>query len=281
MTELFRAHPRTWREFRFCYPVVSRRSRGLSLGVNLNPDGACNFDCPYCSVDRTRPPAVTAVDEAALAAELSALLDLAASGAIWAEAPFDRAPPELRRLNDIAFSGDGEPTTYAGFARMLEMAGYELDRRGLDGVKVVVITNATLFGQARVREALVALARRPSEVWAKLDAGTEDWYRRVDRSEVPFDRILANLRDLGRMRPLVIQSMFCRLKGEAPAAAELDAWAARLSALRAGGVQLTRIQVYTTARVTTESWVQPLAPAELEAIAGRVRALGCAVEVHA
>jgi wyosine [tRNA(Phe)-imidazoG37] synthetase (radical SAM superfamily) len=279
MTDLYQHHPRTWQAFRFCYPVISRRSHGLSLGINVNPDKACNFACAYCSVDRTRR-APAAVDEPALLAELEHLLELVQSGALWAQAPFDRTPPELRRLNDVAFSGDGEPTSYAGFPRLLAAAGAALDRRGLGQVQIVVISNATLFHRAPVQAALVELARRPSAVWAKLDAGTEGWYRQVDRSDVPFQRILDNLALLGRLRPLVIQSLFCRLQGQAPDAAELDAWAARLAALQGGGVRIDRVQVYTTARKTAEEWATALTDAELEPIAARARALGLAAEVH-
>ena len=58
MTDLIKAHldhRRVWRDFDYCYPVISRRSRGVSLGVNLNPDKVCNFDCVYCEVDRLTP----------------------------------------------------------------------------------------------------------------------------------------------------------------------------------------------------------------------------------
>lgn len=278
MTELFRSHPRTWREFRYCYPVVSRRSRGLSLGVNLNPDQACNFDCVYCSVDRRVPSTVREVDEAALERELDALLELAGSGAIWREDPFDRTPEALRRLNDVAFSGDGEPTSYAGFPGMLALAARLTAARGLDA-RIVVITNATLFQKASVRDALLGL-RPQDEVWAKLDAGSEDWYRAVDRSDVPLSRVLGNLRDLGRRRPLVIQSLWCRLHGEAPPAHELDAWAVRLRWLLDEGARIDRVQVYTTARQTTEAWATALSAGELEGIAERARALGLAAEVH-
>ena len=48
----FAAHPRTYHENKFVYPVLSRRSGGISIGVNLNPDKICNFDCIYCQVDR-------------------------------------------------------------------------------------------------------------------------------------------------------------------------------------------------------------------------------------
>jgi len=281
VTELFRQHARSWRESRFCYPVVSRRSRGLSLGVNLNPDTACNFDCAYCSVDRSALPAQRpAVDEAEVERELAALLGLAVSGEIWAQEPFDRTPAHLRRLNDVAFSGDGEPTSYAGFPRMLEMAGRLIDAARVQAT-IVVISNATLFHRPAVRDALVALAARPSEVWAKLDAGTDDWYRAVDRSDVPFQRVLGNLRDLGRLRPLVIQSLFCRLHGQAPPEHEIAAWADRLRWLRDEGVRLDRVQVYTTARTTAEAWATALTATELEGIAAHVSRLGLAVEMHA
>jgi wyosine [tRNA(Phe)-imidazoG37] synthetase (radical SAM superfamily) len=279
VSELFRDHPRSWRDSRFCYPVVSRRSRGLSLGVNLNPDMACNFDCAYCSVDRSQPAVADAVDEAELERELGELIDLAESGGIWREEPFDRTPEALRRLNDIAFSGDGEPTSYAGFPRMLMLAGQLLDARR-SAARIVVITNATLFQRASVAEALVALAARPSEVWAKLDAGTEDWYRQVDRSDVPLSRVLGNLRDLGRRRSLVIQALWCRLHGQAPPAHEIAAWIDRLRWLLDEGAHIDRVQVYTTARKTAEKWATGLDEAELEKIAEGVRGIGLEVEVH-
>ena len=53
----FKDHRRDLGENRYVYAVVSRRARGLSIGVNLNPDKVCNFDCPYCQVDRTTPGA--------------------------------------------------------------------------------------------------------------------------------------------------------------------------------------------------------------------------------
>src|ERR1700681_1105897 len=110
--ELFAHHERTFEHFRFVYPVLSRRSGGISIGVNLNPDKVCNFDCIYCQVDRPRQSETTFVEMPALLAELDAMLGLAASGKFFATEKFATVPERLRRLNDIAFSGDGEPTTY-------------------------------------------------------------------------------------------------------------------------------------------------------------------------
>lgn len=282
-TPLFTAHSRHWRENRYVYPVISRRSKGLSIGVNLNPDTVCNFDCVYCSVDRTQLPATSqtsrpGVDLAVVRAELDHLITLAMTGKLFDEAPFNTTPAALRRLNDIAFSGDGEPTTYPRFTEACRLAMDILAwHQAPPEVRVVVITNATMLSLERVQEALDVLAMR-GEIWAKLDAGTAEYYHLVDRSEIPFSRILDNLLLAGRRRPLVIQSLFARLHGAPPSAAEIDAWVERLVALQAGGAALARVQVYTTARATAEAWVTPLLPHEVDAIAARVQAIGVTAE---
>lgn len=281
-TPLFTAHSRHWRENRFAYPVISRRSRGLSLGVNLNPDTACNFDCVYCSVDRSQVVPSTAprptVDLSVVRIELDRLLTLAMSGALFTEKPFDTTPLPLRRLNDIAFSGDGEPTTYPQFGEACQLAVELLAwHQAAAEVRIVVITNATMLHQQRVQRALDVLGDR-GEVWAKLDAGTAEHYHLIDRTEVPFQRILDNLRLAGQRRPVVIQSMFARLHGMPPSADEIDAWVGRLAALRAGGATVSRVQVYTTARATAESWVAPLAPQEIDAIVAQAHTAGFIAE---
>ena len=107
-----RDHSRLFQHNRFVYPVLSRRSRGISVGINLNPDKVCNFDCVYCQVDRSTPPRdPRGRDRASASASWRRLLDLVQSGRLYDDDRFSRVPGPLRRLNDIAFSGDGEPTT--------------------------------------------------------------------------------------------------------------------------------------------------------------------------
>jgi wyosine [tRNA(Phe)-imidazoG37] synthetase (radical SAM superfamily) len=118
--QLHTDHARTFEQNRFVYPVLSRRSGGISIGVNLNPDKICNFDCIYCQVDRTRQSETRFVEMEALLEELRATLELVGSGAIYQSPKFRDVPPNLRRLNDIAFSGDGEPTTYKNFDEIIE-----------------------------------------------------------------------------------------------------------------------------------------------------------------
>jgi wyosine [tRNA(Phe)-imidazoG37] synthetase (radical SAM superfamily) len=257
----------------FVYPVLSRRSQGLSIGINLNPDKVCNFDCIYCQVDR-RSTAVTefvAVEQ--LLAELDHTLDLVASGAIYGDEQFRQTPEPLRRLNDIAFSGDGEPTTFRNIDLIVADVADLKRRRGLDRVKLVMITNASMFHRPKVRAALAILDANQGEIWAKLDAGTDAYYQRIERTTIPFERILTNLREAARVRPLVIQSLFLRVDGVGPPAGEIAAFCARLNEILGAGGRLDRVQVYTVARRPAEDYVSPLSAEEVDQIAATVRAL--------
>ena len=98
---------------------MSRRSKGVSVGVNLNPDKLCNFDCVYCQVDRTTPGPAGEVELPRLRDELADMLDLVAGGQLFEMERFRDTPESLRRLNDIAFSGDGEPTTCPEFLEVV------------------------------------------------------------------------------------------------------------------------------------------------------------------
>lgn len=276
-TPLFTRHSRLWRENRFVYPVISRRSRGLSIGVNLSPGKQCSFRCVYCLVDRTVSGPAGPVDLDVVSSELDTLLGQVQSGELWAAGPLASTPPELRRLNDVAFSGDGEPTASAEFPQAAERVVEALGRRAM-AAKIVVITNATALDKPEVARALAFLDAHGLELWAKLDAGTEAHYHELDRSGVPFERVLANLLSAARVRPIVVQSMFVRLRGAAPAPAEIDAWLGRLKDLVAAGGKIDRVQVYTSARRTAEPSVQPLSAPELETFAEGVRKLGLRAE---
>ena len=287
----FTMHDRTWdqggQSNRYVYPVVSRRSKGISIGINLNPDKACNFDCIYCSVDRTIAPTTKDVDLPILRAELAQMLDLVRTGELYRFDPFDKIPQPLRRINDIAFSGDGEPTTSPQFPAACQIAAelvashWPLSGGGAEhSPKLVLITNATMFHRPAVQEALAFLDRHNGEIWAKLDAGTPEYYDLVDRTPVPFQRVLDNLADCCRARPTVIQSLFMRVHDQPPPESEVLAYVARLKEIVSRGGQIKLVQIYTVARRTTESFATPLAEPELESLAAHVRwALRVPVEI--
>ncbi len=268
---IFAAHPREFTANRYVYPVLSRRAGGISIGVNLNRDKFCNFRCVYCQIDRSQPGDDGPVDLTILADELDRMVELVISGDLYQRAQFHDTPAALRRLNDIAFSGNGEPTACPNFDQAVAVAAEVRRRHKLDGVKLVLITNATLFHQPRVRRALEILDANNGEIWAKLDAGSDEYYRLVDRSAVPWRRILDNLRDAAVARPIVIQSLFLRIDGQPPPAAELDAYCDRLVEITSAGGRIKLVQVHTIARRPAESWATPLRNAEVDAIAELVQ----------
>jgi wyosine [tRNA(Phe)-imidazoG37] synthetase (radical SAM superfamily) len=274
-------HRRLFHENRFVYPVLSRRSRGISIGVNLNPDKVCNFDCIYCQVDRRSAATTEFVETGRLLEELETTLDVVESGALYRDERFAATPQALRRLNDIAFSGDGEPTTFRNIDRIVASVAAIKRRRGLDAVKLVMITNASMFHRPSVRAALAILDQNRGEIWAKLDAGTDAYFHRIDRTTISLERVLANIREAARVRPLVIQSLFMRVEGAGPPAGEIAAYCDRLREVLAAGGAIDRVQVYTVARRPAEEFVAPLDPEELDAIAGAVRdRVGVAVEAY-
>ena len=241
------------------------------MGVNLNPDKVCNFDCIYCQVDRATQSETQFVELDALVAELREVLNGVATGEIYETAKFRDTPPELRRLNDIAFSGDGEPTTYRNFDTIIETCAALKRELGLDDVKMVLITNASMFHRPHVRRGLEILDENNGEIWAKLDAGTAEYFKLIDRTPISFTQVLENITSAARVRPLVIQSLFMRVAGAGPAPTEIEAYCERLQEIVVAGGKLSLVQIYTVARRPAEGFVAPLADAEVDAIAHRVR----------
>ncbi len=270
VTSLHTNHPRRFEENRFVYPVLSRRSEGISVGVNLNPDKVCNFDCIYCQVDRTTRSETKFVEMAQLLEELEGTLRLAASGQLFELPKYRETPEKLRRLNDIAFSGDGEPTTYRNFDEIIAACADLKRRLGLEAVKMVLITNASMFHRPHVQRGLDIFDKNNGEIWAKLEAGTQEYFQLVDRTTIPFQQILDNITAAGRIRPLVIQSLFMRVHGQPPGDAELIAFCDRLNEITAAGSKLKLIQVYTVARQPAESFVAPLVDEEVDRIVSLV-----------
>lgn len=263
----FASHPRRFESFRWAYPVLSRRSGGLSLGVNINPDGVCNFDCPYCQVDRRGPQPSGEVDPEGVVAEVRELLArIAATG--LAEV-FPGVEPQGRRLADVALSGDGEPTLRREFpavCRLLKDLREEWISHGGAPFRLVLITNATRLDQPAVVDGLDALcADGAGEIWGKLDAGTEEFYRRVNVSRTPLARVVDNLGRTAARVPLRIQTLFFELDGRVPETPEIEAWLGRLDEIVAVG-RPVGLQLHTVARKTSRSGCRPLPLERLQEI---------------
>lgn len=262
----------------YVYPVVSRRAGGVSIGVNLNPNQACNWRCLYCQVPNLTRGAGPAVDLALLRSELDTLLGAVQDGS-WLE---ENAPEGMRRLTDVALSGDGEPTTSPDLGAALGVVGEVLAERGL-ALPLVLITNGSQVHKPEVQAALRHLGELGGRLWFKLDAGTEEGRARLNDARVPQERLEEGLATAASLCPVRLQVMWLALDGEAPSEAEQEAWIATVRRAQERGAELVDVLLYGLARPS----LQPEAPRltalpreELEAFAARVeRELDLSVHV--
>jgi len=267
-----RDHSRQFADFTFVYPVISRRARGLSIGINLNPDKVCNFDCVYCEVDRTMPGKVSKVDLNQMGDELKGMIHFVRDGGLAREPKFNELPSFItRNVKNIAFSGDGEPTLIHNFAECVQVVADVKRVEGLAKTRIVLVTDAAGLDKADVRRGLEIMDAHNGEIWGKLDAGTENYFNRVNRTTVQFDRILKNLTETARARPIVIQSLFLKIHGEAMPAGELDAYCDRLNEIMRGGGRVKEVHAYTVARPTPEPFAAKLSAEELNELAETIR----------
>jgi wyosine [tRNA(Phe)-imidazoG37] synthetase (radical SAM superfamily) len=281
LSTAWRNHERRWKNNRYVYAVVSRRSRGVSVGINLSPGKECNFDCIYCQVNRSIPPATRKVDLEKLAEELNLVLEAEQDGSLYAAEPFSVLSLAERGVRDIAFSGDGEPTTFPHFKEAVQIAARARSFFHLEAATLVLITNATCFDKPAVRAALTILDNNNGEIWAKLDAGSEEYFRRVNRSKVALGKILENILDAARLRPLVIQSLWLRFKGSAPQREEVEAYCGRLNDILSSGAQIKKLQLYTIARAPAEAFASALSNDELDQLASIVKSrVSVPVEIY-
>lgn len=247
-----------WKPLELIYPVVSRRSGGLSLGVDLFPDRkTCNFDCPYCEIfpfsgqDPFRPE------------------DLDRELAEFFEVDRPSFPPDLP-LRDLTLSGSGEPTLSHHLGAALASIRKARDRHA-PGADLVVITNSSTLGHP---DTAALLGRYVDEaglrIWAKLDGGNEDWYSRMSRSRVPFRDIVEGIRSFSSIHAVIVQTMLCALDGRGPSDADLSEYARLLESLLGRGARFLEIHLYTQARPSPEGRTSPLADRELREAAGLV-----------
>jgi wyosine [tRNA(Phe)-imidazoG37] synthetase (radical SAM superfamily) len=272
--------PRDFLGNRFVYVAISPRAGGLCVGVNMNPDRLCNFDCVYCEVDRHAPAAEQCLDVAVMAGELERTLAWVHSGKIREHHSYSTLPEELLKLRHVALSGDGEPTLCPNFAEALESVVHARARGMVPFFKIVLLTNATGLDLPAVKKSL-KLFTASDEIWAKLDAGTPAFMERVNRPEVSMQKVLANIRLLGRQRPVIIQSLFPMIDGREPEADEIDQYIARLKELKAAGVLIPLVQIYSATRPMAHARCGHLPLKCLSRIAKTIRSVtGLRAEVY-
>lgn len=271
-------HSRDSAGLTYVYPVVSRRAGGVSVGINLNPNNACNWRCIYCQVPGLKRGSAPPIDLALLERELRGFIDTLLHGDFMRK----HVPEDARRIVDIAFSGNGEPTSAREFPDAIDLAGRVLRDTGLDGkVKIRVITNGSLLGRKRVQQGLRRLGELGGEAWFKVDAGSADGYRRINGVEISPASVARNLHRCAQLCPTWVQTCLFALDGASPGDDEVQAYLDVLE--RAGCANLPGVHLYGLARPSLQPEAERLSslPQDtLEAIAVRIRALGLAVSVN-
>ncbi|MDR0517878.1 MAG: radical SAM protein [Fibromonadaceae bacterium] len=254
-------HNRKFASFGFVYPVISRRAKGLSIGVNCTPNGGCSFNCVYCQAGtvaaRLTPCSTPAIDE--IIFELKEILSIYRQTKLAGH--FAGIPEENRILRDIALSGDGEPTLYPGFAELCE-ALKEIQNK-MPETKLVLITNATQICEENKKavRGIEFLTSQNGEIWGKLDAGTDECLQFINRpaKKTNIAKIEDNLRFIVSKFPLRIQTMLCEYSGKAPSEQELECYSQIVKRIYEANPQnLLSVQLYSVARQVMDNSVKQL-----------------------
>lgn len=238
-------HDRNSVDMTYVYPVVSRRAGGVSVGINLNPNNACNWACIYCQVPNLTRGTAPPIDLALLESELRAML----ADIVQGDFMQTRVPEKARRLNDIALSGNGEPTSAKEFPQVIELIGRVMRDFGLIGkIKLVLITNGSLADRPRVQEGLKKMAALNGEVWFKLDSATVAGLRRINQTRTVPEKHFERLKLAATLCPTWLQTCAFALDGAPPGAAEQTAYLDLIRRIKQEKVPVQGVLLYGLAR---------------------------------
>jgi wyosine [tRNA(Phe)-imidazoG37] synthetase (radical SAM superfamily) len=272
-------HDRDSMQLTYVYPVVSRRAAGVSVGVNLNPNSACNWACVYCQVPGLTRGTAPDIDLVQLENELRAML----TDILHGDFMQTRVPAGVRRLNDIALSGNGEPTSARAFPQVIELIGRVMADFDLVGrIKLVLITNGSLIDRKRVQAGLGKMATLNGEVWFKFDSATASGMRAINQTRIGPDKQFDRLSIAARLCPTWLQTCMFALDGAPPSEAEQAAYVAAVGRIRQQQVPLQGVLLYGLARPSMQpqaSRLSPLPAEWLDAFAEKIRAAGLPVKV--
>lgn len=256
----------------YVYAVESRRAGGISIGVNLNPNSACNWRCIYCQVPGLKRGAPPNPDLVQLELQLRSMIATAASDG-------DCNPP--RHIEDVAFSGNGESTLSPLFGDTVKCVRRVLhDMDPLGAIRLRLITNGSQILHPEVQVGLRLIAEQDGEVWFKVDGGSREAIARIN--DVNLDpRGVAHR--LGRCAELVstwVQTCVFSLDGRGPDKTWLQDY---LSLLRDAGIERLRgVLLYGIARPSMQAEAPRLvrlSTEEIESVAASIRETGLTVKV--
>jgi wyosine [tRNA(Phe)-imidazoG37] synthetase (radical SAM superfamily) len=272
-------HDRDVAGLKYIYPVVSRRAKGVSIGVNLNPNNACNYRCIYCQVPDLTYGKGPKIDIPQLERELRLILQLVNNSDFFEK----HVPERARRLNDVALAGNGEPTSSPDFCETIDVISNVLGEFELRGsIKIVLITNGTLINKPGVQRGLDKLSRLNGEVWFKLDSATREGFKRIHSINMNPEKHLARLRRSAEICPTWIQTCFFAQNGAGPSDEEQRAYLACLRSLAVDNVPIRGVFLYSLARPSLRpegATLSSLPKPWLDDFARKIRLIGIPVEV--
>jgi wyosine [tRNA(Phe)-imidazoG37] synthetase (radical SAM superfamily) len=243
MTKLtIKDHSRVFYDFTYVYPVVSRRSEGVSLGINLNINNACNWRCVYCQVDGLVRGKPEAINLERLSYELDYMINYIVNGEFLAK----YAPLKFRRFNDICLSGNGESTLAHEFLAVIKIiADLRKKYQLTDNVKTILITNGSEVERPDITNALSALSHLNGEVWFKVDSASKSGINQVNQVVLSVDGVKKRLLLASTLCKTYIQTCMFRRGGVDPDIHEVDEYINFVTSVRNS---IAGVLLYSTAR---------------------------------
>lgn len=274
-------HRRDLLGLKYIYPVFSRRAGGLSIGINLNTNNACNWRCIYCQVPGLQRGSAPDVDFDLLAIELKRVLAEILHGDFYSQYEI---PASARNIQDIAIAGNGEPTSCRKFDQVVELIGNIAAETGLlNKVKIVLITNGSLIQHTAISNGVKQLSKLNGEVWFKLDSATNAGLRMINNAGISINRVANNLKHTAKLCPTWIQTCVFALDGKPPADEEQTAYIQFISSLVESRIPLRGILLYGIARPSNQpeaSRLSRLPLTWLEDYAAQIRKTGIVVKTN-
>lgn len=272
-------HSRESAGLHYVYPVVSRRAGGVSVGINLNTNNACNWRCIYCQVPDLKLGAAPEVDLVLLETELRNFLQELLHGDFMRQ----RVAEDSRRINDIALSGNGEPTSASEFVQVIEMIAKLRQEMALpQHLKLVLITNGSLMHRPYVQQGLKKMAQLNGEVWFKFDRASEAGMQVVNNTQSSIAKVRENLSVAAALCPTWLQTCWFALDGAAPGKQDEDEYLDFIAGLLGSKIHIKGVLLYSLARPSQQAEaprLTPLVSQQLEDFATRIRLLKIAVKV--
>jgi wyosine [tRNA(Phe)-imidazoG37] synthetase (radical SAM superfamily) len=265
----------------YIYPVVSRRAGGVSIGINLNINNACNWRCLYCQVPNLTRGTPPPINLALLEKELADFLE----GIVHGDFMERHVAEGDRKLQDIAFSGNGEPTSAKEFPEVLKIVEKLLNKFDLlhpanaHPIKVRLITNGSLMDKPQVLASMQHLAKMNGEVWFKADAGSAEGAAKINDVNINIAGVIKRIKACAQACPTFVQTCMVAIDGLAPSEVELAAYIALLEQVKS---TVQGVHLYGLARPSMQAEaprLSRLSPEWLEGLAARIRAIDLKVYV--